>query len=60
MAVWFVLQKRGRPPRPREDYTAYFEDVAEAGGLAPPQSKRKRAASAAAAASLEDLPLIGQ
>ena len=56
-----MLQKRrGRPPRPREEYHhADFEDVAEADGLAPPQSKRKRAASAAAAASLEDQPLIG-
>lgn len=50
--------KRGRPPRPREEYHADFEDEGEAEGLAQPQSKRKRAASAAAAASLEDLPLI--
>jgi hypothetical protein len=60
LVVVFVLQKRGRPPKPREEYHAYFEEGEDAEGLAPPQSKRKRAASAAAAASLEDLTLIGQ
>ncbi|KAG8067397.1 hypothetical protein GUJ93_ZPchr0005g15585 [Zizania palustris] len=55
--------KRGRPPRPREEYHAAGEDFeeeedAEAEGLARPQSKRKRAASAVAAAALEDQSLI--
>ncbi|CAL4982923.1 unnamed protein product [Urochloa decumbens] len=50
--------KRGRPPKPREEYLADFVVEDDAEGLAPPQSKRKRAASAAAAASLEDQPLI--
>jgi hypothetical protein len=55
-----LLQKRGRPPRPREEAHAGgdFEDEGEAEGLAHPQSKRKRAASATAAAAL-DQPLIG-
>jgi cohesin complex subunit SA-1/2 len=59
------LQKRGRPPRPREDHLAAedFEEEgedeeAEAEALARPQTKRKRAASAAAAAALEDQTLI--
>jgi hypothetical protein len=56
----FVLQKRGRPPKPREEDHADFEEEADAEALAPPQSKRKRAASATAAAALEDQPLIGQ
>ncbi|CAN6373305.1 unnamed protein product [Urochloa humidicola] len=50
--------KRGRPPKPREEYHADFEEEDGAEGLAAPLSKRKRAASAAAAASLEDQPLI--
>jgi cohesin complex subunit SA-1/2 len=55
-----VLQKRGRPPKPREvDYADFMEEDDDAAGLAPPHTKRKRAASAAAAASLEDQPLIG-
>ena len=55
-----MLQKRGRPPKPREEHHAEgeFEDEGDAAGLAPPQSKRKRAASAAATAAL-DQPLIG-
>ena len=54
-----MLQKRGRPPKPREEDHADFVEEADAAGLAPPHSKRKRAASAAGAASLEDQPLIG-
>ncbi|KAL6653770.1 hypothetical protein ACP70R_008694 [Stipagrostis hirtigluma subsp. patula] len=50
--------KRGRPPRPRYEDHAEFEEEAEAEGLGPPQTKRKRAASAAAAAALEDQRLI--
>ena len=64
----FSLQKRGRPPRPRqsdfvtgEELEDEEEDFAEAEGHAPQRSKRKREASAAAAAAAaEDLTLIGK
>jgi hypothetical protein len=68
--VWgdFSLQKRGRPPRPRESDFVTGEELeddeeegyAEAERLAPQRAKRKREASAAAAAAAEDLTLIGK